>query len=311
MRILMLGAGGVGGYFGAKMHQVGGDVTFLVRPLRAASLRENGLKVLSPLGDMHIKPKLITTEKNQEAEKFDVIILSCKAYDLDAAIESVAPFLDKHGIVIPLLNGLAHLPRLDAQFSRERVLGGLAHIGVTMQPSGEIQHLNDLHRLMIGSRTEQVSTHVSVIAGLLSSSGIDFLLSEHIEDEMWGKYIFLTALAGVTCTMRSAVADILKTNTGEAFVLGMFSECLAVGNKYGYSPSHERHGFYRDQLSDKGSLMTASMLRDIERNAATEAEHILGDMVERAVAQGVDVPLLKLAYTHLQAYGNRRLREQA
>ena len=310
MRILILGAGAVGGYFGARIHQAGGDVTFLVRPARAQKLKENGLLVSSPLGEVHIEPKCITSFQGGESQKFDAVIISNKAYDLDSAIDAVAPALTSNGIVVPLLNGMAHLQRLDDRFGRERVLGGLAHVSATLTPDGNIRHLNELHRLMIGSRTQPASPLVAALANVLAGSGFDFTLSENIEPEMWGKFVFLTTLAGATCTLRAAVGDILQTRSGEAFILGLLDECRAVASEYGYQPDDTRLAQYRRQLTAQGSTTAASMLRDIERRGPTEGEHILGDMVIRAQAQHVDAPLLQLAYSHLQAYEIRRAREQ-
>lgn len=309
MRILMLGAGGIGGYFGARIHHAGGDVTFLVRPARATRLAAEGLRVLSPLGDLHITPKLVTSVAGPESNQFDVVVLSCKAYDLDAALDSVAPALSPEGVVLPLLNGLAHLSHLDARFGRDRVLGGLAHLAVTLAPTGEIRHLNQLHRLLIGSRNMPASTLLRPLVELFTRSGIDFSLSENIEGDMWDKFVFLSTLAGATCTMRSSIGDILETHSGEAFITGLLDECVAVAAHHGHIPSAGQLETYRNQLTTRGSGSTASMLRDIERCGATEADHILGDMVHRAEAHGVDTPLLKLAYSHLQAYEIRRHRQ--
>lgn len=306
MRILMLGAGGIGGYFGARIHKAGGDVTFLVRPARAKYLLTNGLQVFSPLGDIHITPKIITSEQGGASEKYDVVMLSCKAYDIDAAITSVAPVLNPNSLIIPLLNGFSHLARLDLQFGRERVLGGLAHLGVTLKPGGEIQHLNELHRLVIGCRAEYASPLISFLAELLALSGIDFSLSKNIEAEMWDKFVFLSTLAGATCTMRSSIGDILQTHSGERFIVGLFAECISIAREYGQMPNQERLATYQSQLTAQGSMSTSSMLRDIERKEPTEADHIIGDMVRRADATRIDAPLLKIAYSHLQAYETRR-----
>lgn len=309
MRILMLGAGAIGGYFGARIQQAGGDVTFLVRPERERRLSESGLHVTSPLGDIHIRPRCITDFQDSESQKFDAVIVSCKAYDLDSAIEAIAPALASQGIVVPLLNGMAHLQSLEERFGRQSVLGGIAHLGVTLTTEGHIRHLNELHRLMIGSRIEPASPLVGALAEVLAGSGIDFVLSQNIENEMWEKFVFLSTLAGATCTMRAPIGDILQTHSGKAFILGLFSECLAVADKCGYPTSEERLAQYRSQLTAQGSTSTASMLRDIERKGRTEAEHILGDMVCRAQTHHIEVPLLQLAYSHIQAYEIRRAHE--
>lgn len=306
----MLGAGGIGGYFGAKLQRAGGDVTFLVRPSRAERLAEKGLSVISPLGNMHIVPKLITSAEGPDSKaQFDVAILSCKAYDLDAAVDSVAPALAPQGIVVPLLNGLAHLDQLDRRFGRECVQGGFAHIGVTLTPEGEILHLNELHRLVIGTRAHPASAHLQPLACLLARSDIDFSLSENIEGEMWEKFVFLTTLAAATCTMRAATGDILQTHAGERFMLDLLDECNAVARAHDYGLKEPRLAFYQGLLRQAGSNNTASMLRDMEKKGATEAEHILGDMVSRAGAKGVAVPSLNIAYSHMQAYEIRKRRE--
>ena len=307
MRILVLGAGGIGGYFGARIQSAGGDVTFLVRPARAKNLIANGLHVSSALGDVHAVPSVVTSIEDP-SHTFDVIILSCKAYDLNSALESISPAIGANSVVLPLLNGVAHLDTLDARFGRERVLGGVAQIAVTLAPSGEIRHLNRMHRLSIGSRCMPVPKQIYLMADLLSTS-IDFFLSDHIEQDMWDKFIFLTTLAGATCTMRANLGEILSTVAGEAFIVGLLDECESVALANHRTPNPDQLLVYRNQLTKRGSGLTASMLRDIERGGPTEADHIIGDMVLRADVSGIRVPLLKLAYSHLQAYELSRQRQ--
>jgi 2-dehydropantoate 2-reductase len=311
MRILMLGAGGTGGYFGARVHAAGGDVTFLVRPARAENLLAHGLRVSSPLGDLQISPKILTSLTDAPNAGFDVAVLSCKAYDLDSALDAIAPAMGPEGLLLPLLNGIAHLSRLDARFGKSHVLGGIAHLAVTLAPTGEIRHLNNFHRLIIGARGNTASPQLAALSELLVRSGIDFSLSANIEGDMWDKFIFLCTLAAATCTMRGPIGDILETHAGATFIVGLLDECLAVAAKCGHTANPEQLALYRNHLSARGSTLTASMLRDIERGGPTEAEHILGDMVGRAAAHAVETPLLKLAYSHLQAYELGRRRKQA
>lgn len=301
MRILVLGAGGIGGYFGARIHNAGGDVTFLVRPARAENLRTNGLRVSSAFGDTHIVPKLVTTAENLSTH-FDVIILSCKAYDLKSALESISPVMGTDSIVLPLLNGVAHLDALDARFGRERVLGGAAHLAVSLSPTGEIKHLNKVHRLIVGSRCTQPSKWHSPLAELLSATCVEFSVSDHVEQDMWDKFVFFSTLAGVTCTMRANIGEILSTCAGETFIIGMLDECGKVAAVCRHPSNSDQLAAYRSLLTERGSSLTASMLRDIERGGSTEADHVIGDMVRRGNVSGVDIPLLKLAYSHLQAY---------
>lgn len=304
MRILVLGAGGIGGYFGARIHHAGGDVTFLVRPARAAQLRENGLQVFSPAGDLQIAPKVVTRDELQE--RFDVIVLSCKAYDLDSAMDAIAPAVGEESVILPLLNGVSHIDTLAARFGSQRVLGGVAFISVMLAPAGEIRHLNALHRLATGSRTAQSSRWLPALAQLFSAAGFEFTLSDTIEQAMWDKIVFLSTLAGATCTMRASIGTIMGTVAGEAFITGLLAECARIAEACGHPVGEASLGASRKQLTDRTSGLMASMLRDVERDSATEADHILGDMVSRAKTKGVDVPLLGIAYSHLQAYASRR-----
>lgn len=305
MQILILGAGGIGGYFGARIQASGGDVTFLVRPARARNLGSSGLRVHSPLGDLHLEPRLITSA-SEARSPFGAVILSCKAYDLADAIEAIAPAITPETLVLPLLNGIAHLPHLDARFGRDRVLGGVAHLSVTLAPSGEIRHLNTIHRLIIGARGAEPPTHFTALLESLAASGVELVGSEHIEASMWDKFVFLTTLAAATCILRASIGELLDTMAGERFILGLLDECIEVAGANGHTPDPTQLAVYRGMLAERGSTVAASMLRDIERNGPTESEHILGDMVRKAAAHGIAIPLLELAYSHLQAYESRR-----
>ena len=310
MRILILGAGGIGGYFGARLHDAGSDVTFLVRPARAAQLRASGLQVSSPHGDTLIVPKLMTREElAASSERYDVIVLSCKAYDLASAIDAVAPAVGEASVVLPLLNGVRHLETLVERFGEQAVLGGSAFISVALDASGAIRHLNALHRIVIGARTppgEPAPALLAPLAQAFSAARCEFVLSDNIEQTMWDKFVFLATLAAATCTLRASIGDIVRTLAGEDFVRGLLGEAARVAAAGGHPVGEAQLATYSRQLTEPGSGLMASMLRDVERGGPTEADHILGDLVARAQAAGVDVPLLRLAYSHLQAYDLRR-----
>jgi len=304
MRILVLGAGGIGGYFGARIHAAGGDVTFLVRPVRAAQLRESGLKVSSPFGDLQVAPVVLTQDALNEP--FDVIILSCKAYDLASAMDAIAPAVGDGSVILPLLNGVRHIDALIARFGGAHVLGGVAAISVMLAPDGEIRHLNKMHRMLTGSLTVPPSPWLSALLPLLNASGIEFVLSENVEQAMWDKIVFLSTLAGATCLMRASIGDILTTVGGESFITGLLTESALTAAAGGHAVSDTQLETYRKQLTEAGSGLMASMLRDVERGAETEAEHILGDLIGRAQTKNIATPLLRIAYSHLQAYAKRR-----
>lgn len=304
MRILILGAGGIGAYFGARLQAAGGDVSFLVRPARAKNLKEQGLRVFSPLGNYKFPPKLLTTAE----PGFDVVFLACKAYDLDSAELAIARAIGPETIIVPLLNGIRHLHALDTRFGPERVLGGLAHLSLAVALDGSIQHLSPFHRLTIGSRTTRPSRWLAPLAELFGKTDIEFTLSDDVEQDMWNKFVFITTLAGATCAMRANVGEILATTHGEAFMLGLLAECETVATANRRPPTPAQLAVYRNSVTDRASTVCASMLRDIERGGPTEGEHILGDMLTRARQAGLATPNLTFAYTHLQAYEQARRR---
>src|SRR5258708_2878112 len=289
MRILVVGAGAIGGYFGGRMLQAGRDVTFLVRPRRAAELADAGLVIKSPNGDVTLKnpPALQADQLN---EKFDVVLLSCKAFDLDDAIKSFAPAVGPRTAIVPLLNGMLHLDVLDRKFGRERVLGGLCAIAATLN----------------GEREGQLSDRVRAIAEAMAGGNFGSVASENIVQEMWEKWVFLATLAACTCLMRSSVGNILAAPGGKDFILGMLDESSAVATAEGHDPRGPFFERAPEMLTTDGSQLTASMFRDIKAGAAVEADHVIGDLIARGDAAKVPVPKLRIAYTHLKAYENQR-----
>jgi 2-dehydropantoate 2-reductase len=305
MRVLVVGAGAIGGYFGGRMLQAGQDVTFLVRPRRAAELADAGLVIKSPNGDVTLKnpPAL---QANKLNEKFDVVLLSCKAFDLDDAIKSFAPAVGPQTAIVPLLNGMLHLDVLDKKFGRERVLGGLCAIAVTLNDKREVIQLQPMQSLNFGERDGKMSDRIRAIAEVFASGKFGSMASEHIIQEMWEKWVFLASLAASTSLMRTSVGNILAAPGGQEFILGMLDECSAVATAEGYAPRAPFLERSRGMLTTEGSQMTASMFRDIKAGAPVEADHVIGDLIARGDAAKVPVPRLRTAYTHLKAYEKQR-----
>ena len=179
MRILVVGAGAIGGYFGGRLHQAGRDVTFLVRPKRASELASNGLVIKSPSGDVTLKNPP-TVQADRLSEKFDAVLLSCKAFDLEDAIKSFAPAVGPNTAIIPLLNGMLHLDVLDRKFGPERVLGGLCAIAATLNEAREVVQLGPLQSLGFGERNGAISDRVRAVADAFAPGNFGSAASEHI-----------------------------------------------------------------------------------------------------------------------------------
>jgi 2-dehydropantoate 2-reductase len=287
------------------MLQAGQDVTFLVRPRRAAELASAGLVIKSPVGDVTLKnPPAVQADKLDKT--FDAVLLSCKAFDLDDAIRSFAPAVGAGTAIIPLLNGMSHLDGLDRKFGRERVLGGLCGIAVTLNEQREVVQLAPLQWLIFGERDGHMSDRVRAIADVMATGKFGAAASEHVIQEMWEKWTFLATLAASTCLMRSSIGDILASPGGKDFVLGTLDECRAIEAAAGYPPRTPFMERTLGMLTAEGSPMTASMFRDIKAGAPVEADHVIGDLIARGEAAQIPVPRLRIAYTHLKAYEKQR-----
>jgi len=316
MKILVLGAGAVGGYFGGRMAEAGADVTFLVRPQRAELMAKNGLRIKSKAGDLKLAAQCVL--QPQVKPIYDVVLFTAKAYDLQSAIDAIAPAMGQgaamgRSFALPLLNGMSHLEALDARFGRDRVLGGVAYIASTLAPDGEIQHLNDFHRIVFGPREASQATVCAELSKALAGAPVkfDWKQLDNVEQAMWDKWVLLATLAGMTCLMRAAVGDIVATGAGEKLILALLAENASVAKAEGFATPDAVMTNYRGMLTQKGSTFTASMLRDLESGGQAEGDHILGALLARARKHGLQAPVLEIAATHLEAYAARKARENA
>ena len=304
MRILVLGAGAVGGYFGGRLAEAGRDVTFLVRPARAALLSAQGLRVVSPLGDFTVKPQLATTDTLHGP--YDLILLTAKHYDLGQAIDAIRPAVGPGTAILPLLNGLVHLDGLAEAFGGEAILGGVAYVGASLQPDGSIRHHNRLSGIAFGERAGGVSARARAIGAAFEGSQVSAPPSENVMLDMWEKFAMITTMAGMNCLLRGTIGEIAASDDGPALILELFAENQAVAKAAGY-PLRQA---YIDQigamLTEKGSPNNASMHHDLAHGSRTEGPFIVGDMRRRAAALGIATPLLRAAWAHLQIYETRR-----
>ena len=304
MKILILGAGGIGGYYGARLAKAGADVTFLVRPKRREQLERNGLVVESPLGNLSMPVKTVLAEAL--APGYDVVLFTCKAYDLASAMDAIAPAMQGGTALVPLLNGLAHLETLDARFGAANVLGGTAHINVMLKPDGTVWHGDVLQNMLFGERDRTKTPRALALDAITKKAGIGGGLSEDIVQDLWEKVVFLTALASTTCLFRANVREIVGSPGGKDVMRRALAANAAIAAAEGRVPRPSVLQKFNERLTDPEGLWSASMLRDLEGGGQVEADHIVGWMLERARKHNVDDTILALAYTHLKAYERRR-----
>ena len=304
MKLLVLGAGGVGGYFGGRLAAAGADVTFLVRPARRAQLLRDGLRVESVVGDIAMPVQTVTA--SELTPGYDLVLLTCKAYDFDAAADAIAPAMDGSCAVIPMLNGMSHLQRLDARFGASQVMGGSCFVNLTLRPDGVIQHIDSIQRLVFGERSRNSSARATAFAAALATTPVEWTLADDIEQEMWEKAVMLTSVAVGTVLFRANIGEIHAAPGGREALLRTLDANIEIATRDGHAPRPAAVEFAHKVLLNTASRMSASMLRDLEGGGPVESEHIVGWMRERARHHGVDDTMLSLAFTHLKAYEARR-----
>ncbi|CAE6717033.1 MULTISPECIES: 2-dehydropantoate 2-reductase [Paraburkholderia] len=309
MRILVVGAGAVGGYFGGRLAAAGQDVTFLVRPGRAEKLARDGLIINSARGNLALRD-VKTILAGVAAEPFDLVLLSCKAYSLDDAIDSFAPLVGESTLILPMLNGMRHIDVLKEKFGASRVLGGQCVIAATLSPEQHIMHLNETHAITFGELEGGTSERVEAIADAMADANFDAVVSDNILLRMWEKWVFLATLAASTCLMRGSVGDILAAPDGKRIIENLLGECRGVAEHTGFTMGPDFDARATQTLFTPSPL-TASMLRDVENHSHTEADHILGDLISRggdAQKGEHGLSLLRIAYSHLKTYEARQAR---
>ena len=300
MRILVVGAGSTGGYFGGRLAQAGRDVTFLVRPTRAAALREKGLRIVSPYGDATLAPRLVTA--NAIAGPFDAVLLTVKAFSLDAALDDLAPAVGPETMILPVLNGMRHVDRITQRFGAPALAGCVAKIATIVDAEGRIVQLTRLQDLAYGEMDGARSARIERLDADMQGAGFPARLSADIAADMWEKWDQLAALGAITCLMRGNVGEVNAAPGGTAFILGLLDEVVAVVTAEGHPPRPAFLAEVRKSMTDPASTGTSSMYRDLEQGRPIEAEQIVGDMLARGARHNLAMPLLTAAYANLCVY---------
>ncbi len=303
MRLLVVGAGSTGGYFGGRLAQAGRDVTFLVRLRRAAELQAKGLEVVSPHGGFTLAPRLVTA--GDIGSHFDAILLTVKSHGLEAALEDFAPAVGPDTMILPVLNGMRHMDVIEARFGRKALAGCVCRIAAMLDQEGRIVELGNFHELEYGELDRTQSARIEQLDAFMQNAGFAARLSPDIELEMWEKWVMLASMAGVTCLMRGSIGEIVAAPGGSDFVNRFLDEVAAIAAAAGRAPGDSYLAQTRALLTTQGSPLTASMFRDLQQGNPIEADQIVGDLLARARKAGVPAPLLAVAYTNLAVYQSR------
>jgi 2-dehydropantoate 2-reductase len=310
MRLLVVGAGSTGGYFGGRLLQAGRDVTFLVHAARAEALRKDGLQIVSPHGNATLKPKLALASEIRVP--FDVVLLGVKSYQLAAAIEDFSPAVGASTLIVPVLNGMRHMDRLAARFGRNAVGGCAAKVATILDAEGGIVQLTPVQDIAYGEMDGGRSSRIMAVDEFMRGASFEARLSANIALEMWEKWALLATLGGVTCLMRGSLGEIEASPGGAEFLTRFFEEVTAVIGAVGMRLEPAFLAQTRTLLAAaKGSSMTSSMYRDLAAQRPIEADQIVGDLLARARGASLSTPLLAAAYTNLCIYQRRLVSAQS
>jgi len=305
MRILFVGAGATGGYFGGRLAQAGRDVTFLVRAGRADRLRQSGLTLLSPHGDVTLQPKLVTAGSIDGP--YDVVVIAVKAFGLEQALVDMAPAIGPDTMVMPLLNGMRHVDMIREHFGAA-LIGGVCKVATTIDSEGRIKQLAPFQELAYGEMDGSPSQRTAALDAAMQGAGFTARLTSTVEREMWEKWTLLATMGGICCLMRGTIGEIEAAPGGRDFVLRLLDEVVRVITTDGIAPSPGFLATITKQLTQPGSSMASSMYRDLSAGLPVEADQILGDLVARAQRHALDTPLASAAYANLRIYADRLAR---
>ncbi|EFV75414.1 ketopantoate reductase family protein [Cytobacillus firmus] len=306
MRILVVGAGAIGGYFGGRLLEKGEDVTFLVREKRKQQLEKYGLLAESVHGDMTF-PEPKTIQAGEKADAFDVILLSTKAYHLEGAIEDIRPFTGDSTLILPLLNGIAHMDQLTAAFGAANVLGGLCFIETTLGENGKVIQTSPVHDFVFGERSGEKTERILKLQEAFSGTKANFRLSENIEQEMWHKYLFISTLSGVTSLFRSPIGPIRDQAFGLNTVKIVLKEASAIMRGLDAPLADGIEDAQVQKINEMGYEMKSSLQRDMEKQQAIEADHFFGYLLKKAELLDLDAPVIGAIYANLKVYEKNSL----
>jgi 2-dehydropantoate 2-reductase len=305
MRVLVLGTGAVGGYFGGRLVEKSEAVTFLVRENRKKQLDQTGLVIKSVHGDF--QSQINTIVSGEAVKPYDLIILSVKSYHLEHALSSVAPYVGENTVILPLLNGLSHVQKLQEHFGNEKVIGGLCFVEATLNEHGAIIQASPRHDIIFGELDGTLSPRIEKISQLFTGANFIANASTTIHRDMWNKYIFISALSGMTCIMESAVGPIIERVEGKEVYQLLLNEIYSIAKATGVELDNQIVQKTMDITIALNYEMKASMYKDMEKGLQIESEHLQGNLIKLADQYGIETPILKTIYTKLKIYEQKRI----
>ena len=303
MRIVIMGAGGLGGYFGARLAAAGNDVAFVARGAHLAAIRQAGLRVTSALGDLHLRD-VVATDDPSTLEPADVVIIGVKLWDTEAAATAVKPLVRPGTAVVSFQNGVGKDDVLAGVLGREAIIGGVGQIGVVIASPGVIAHTGTMAKLIFGELDNRRSARVEALHAACIAAGIDAEIAADIGLAIWQKFVFLVAMSGCTASMRSTIGPIRANPQARAFFLDIVREAVAVGRAMGVALPEDYAAQRMAFVDALPPQMTASMQGDLARGNRLELPWLSGAVVDLGEKLGVPTPFNRAVRDVLALYVN-------
>ncbi len=305
MKITIVGAGAVGGYFGARWQEAGHDVTFLVREGRKAQLQQTGLVLKSPQGDAHLVPTLAT--RAEDVSESDLVLVGVKNYHLTGALPNIARLAHKGAYVLPLLNGIEHFQVLQDACGKDRVLGGLVHIITTLNSKGHVIHTHRAHHITFGPLHESQVVFCERLMAESASANMVLVKSENIMVDVWKKYAFITAFSGVTTASRLPIDEVVAHAPTVSIFRSALEEMSMLADADGSSLPEDYVASQMALIESMPKGATSSMHQDFRKGLPLEVESLQGAALRVAEHYGLDVPTLRTLYGLLLPYANGQI----
>ena len=301
MKIVVMGSGGVGGYFGARLAANGADVTFIARGEHLAALRRDGLKVLSANGDLTVKP-VKATDDPASVGHADLVMIAVKLWSTDDAARTIAPMMGPNSAVVSWQNGVVAEDILIKHYGKERVIGGVSNIAALIEAPGVIRHNGTMARLIFAELNGKPSKRIDAFAALCKQANIDHVVSDDIIRAIWQKFIFLASLSGMTCATRLSIGPIRTDPETRAMLKAALGEVVAIGRAKGVSLPDDQVEQSLTWADNLPPTMVASMLGDLNRGNRLELPWLSGNVVKLGEELGVATPVHKFIFTVLKLH---------
>jgi 2-dehydropantoate 2-reductase len=299
LKIAVFGAGGVGGYYGALLAQSGQHVALVARGQHLQAIRENGLRVESVHGDFSVRPAQ-ATDRPEAIGPVDLVLVTVKTYDLEAAAEAMHPLLSSQTMVLPLLNGLEATDVLAAALGAEHVLPGLTHVSSSVVAPGVIRQVSPLQRITFGETDGTITPRAQGLRKVLADANIDVVLSQSVEEALWEKFVFIAAISGVCCLARLPMGPVLHTPETRELYRDALEEVAAVGRAHDVKLPPE---IVQSTLRLSASFAPdtkPSLLVALESGQQLELEAMSGAVVRYGQAVGLSTPVHRIVYAALK-----------